>query len=142
MIDITKVYESYIYKNVPEKIFCPEQALSQLLSEEILFANYREIILDGKKCGHTCVLFVNCNDIFAWGCADAEDIPNEEALEKLYNYCVKYPVWGASIWCCMQRKTKPQAAAVNRMKEAKEWPIELDELEENWYDKRMRERII
>jgi hypothetical protein len=78
MIDITKVYESYIYKNVPEKIFFPEQALSQLLSEEILFANYREITLDGKKCGYTCVLFVNCNDIFAWGCADAEDIPDEE----------------------------------------------------------------
>lgn len=67
-------------------------------------------------------------------------ILNEESLEKLYNYCAKYPGWGSSIWCCMQRKTKPQAAVVKKMKEAKEWPAELDELKENLYDKHLRER--
>lgn len=34
MIDQTKVYENYIRNDVPSRIFCPEQALSQLLSEE------------------------------------------------------------------------------------------------------------
>lgn len=52
-------------------------------------------------------LYVNCSDVFAWGCADAEDYVDNDllALFKLY---LQEPSWGAALWCMIQRKERPQ----------------------------------
>ena len=61
--------------------------------------------------------FINCNDVFYWGCADAEAITPEniELLEKsmkdssgAYQYGELY---GTMLWCARVRKQRPQGAA-------------------------------
>lgn len=118
-----------------QTFFDPEMAISYLLKNQVLFSNYRKYEAYENSFSRTCVLFVNCNDIFAWGCADAEDLPSEEALEALYKLCVQYPTWGSAIWCCQRRKMQPQRPVAEYMKKANEWPAEImDSLEKNSYD--------
>ena len=117
--------------------FDPETAISQLVYEGVLFANYRNYSHDNKnftKDGCTIILFMNCSDVFAWGCADAEDVSSEEELKQLYDLCVKYPNMGSSIWACLKRGEKPQSPVAKRMKELNEWDISLDNLLDNKYD--------
>ena len=52
-------------------------------------------------------LHVNCNDIFAWGCADSEDITATE-IHELYRMWKKDPNWGVAAWCIKKRKMMPQ----------------------------------
>jgi hypothetical protein len=130
MLDPTKAY-------IEGDFFDVETAISQLLVESVLFANYRNYTHDDKnftKDGRTIILFMNCSDVFAWGCADAEDISSEEELKQLYDFCVKYPTWGSTIWACLKRNEKPQSPVEKKMKDCNEWPKELDSLLENKYD--------
>lgn len=59
--------------------------------------------------------FINCNDLFWWGCADGEDITEEnihllrEAIKDLEDY----PLSKADaplLFCCRVRKMRPQGA--------------------------------
>ena len=63
-----------------------DQMLAELLQAGVLFMNTRKYLGyrgEGLPVGETTVLFVLANDVFAWGCADAEDIPDKE-LPTLY----------------------------------------------------------
>lgn len=159
MLDPTKVYTAYTFQGKSEIDFDESIALSQLLAEGNLFPNWRSYTHDrdmpqprsilrrvrgfilkklnlAKIHDRTTVLYANCNDIFAWGCADAESIPNSEELKKLYDFSAKYPTWGTAIWCCTVRKERPQKPVEDAMKESNEWPEELmSTLNENCYDK-------
>jgi len=64
---------------------------------------------------------VNCNDLFYWGCADAEpivaaDIPDLEAakddMRKVYREEKKtnMTVYGELLWCARKRRQRPQKA--------------------------------
>jgi len=118
-----------------DKYFDEENALSALLKDGILFCNERNYSSTpgGPSEGLTIVLFVICNDIFAWGCADAEDLPISE-LENLYKMWLKNNKWGSTKWCCIRRKEKPQRPAVELMKKDGAWDDELECLSENRYD--------
>lgn len=62
--------------------FQEERALAYLLNEDVLFINSRPYIQNPwSKPEHrevsgseTIVVFVECNDLFAWGFSDAENI--------------------------------------------------------------------
>lgn len=111
-----------------------EKALAELLDKGVLFANSRDFLdLDGTKGGHTVVLFVNCNDIFAWGCADAEDLPHDE-IANLYKAVQADPAWGAAKWCCVRRQQKPQKPAEDMMQAAGSWDEVMEALPENTQD--------
>lgn len=148
MLSPEKVFVKYTYKSIEDLYFDEDEAIVQLLSEGILFTNFFDYSHGRDKNdkvqinGRSIVLFVNCNDVFAWGCSDAEDIRDILELKQLYNLCVEYPKWGSAIWCCLKRKMKPQAAVESKMKDMGEWPEELYGLQENSYNKYLREQII
>lgn len=110
--------------------FCDEErALSILLLDDKVFCNTGTFNDEKTVC-----LFVNCSDVFAWGCADAEafttsDIP---AIWKLYHENQNY---GTAKWCCLKRNMQPQAPVKQRMIEHGVWDDAMEALPENRYDK-------
>lgn len=103
-----------------------ELALSKLLEDRILFSNERKYS-DGEEEGSTVVLFVNCNDLFYWGCADAEDLPLGE-VQNLLKMHFKNPRWGSDKWCCLRRGLRPQIPVIEQMKKEGAWDDELEAL--------------
>ncbi len=93
---------------------------------------------DGKSDGHTIVLFVLCNDIFAWGCADAEDLSLDE-VEGVYKMWIKDKIWGPTKWSCLKRKEKPQDPVQKHMKRDGSWDEAMEALPENHYDAILKE---
>lgn len=118
---------------------CDEDlALAELLSAEIIFANCRPYVHSWKDRGEepdgrTVVLFVNCNDLFAWACADAEDLPLEE-VPTLYKAWKAEGRWGVEKWCCRRRNQRPQPPVERQMREAGVWDAEMEALPPNTQD--------
>lgn len=54
-------------------------------------------------------LIVDCNDLFFWGCADAEEF-SEQDIPDLLKALDESPKHGSVLWCCRKRKMRPQAA--------------------------------
>jgi hypothetical protein len=109
--------------------FDDEKALSELLADGVLFCN------SGAR---TTVLYVNCNDVFAWGCADAEDFLTDE-IRPLYRMWVANRIWGPVRWVCLKRNQKPQAPVERDMRAAGQWDDAMETLRENVYDRKRRE---
>lgn len=73
--------------------------------------------------------FVNCNDLFCWGCADCEEIENDndlEALKLAFEDCKNThrlgQYYASLLWVCRKRKARPQGAYYSHfMKEL--WPL-------------------
>jgi len=118
--------------------FDEEYAVAELLKANVLFLNSRKYYCnyDKKLQPETLVLFLNCNDTFAWGCADAEEVKSSE-LEELYKLYKKYGYSGTTIWVCKKRNEQPQ-------KPVREWLEkegvfdQIKELPENKYDELVR----
>lgn len=117
-------------KPKPELIFEESKALARLLAEEVVFINSHwweeSWPEDAKK---KTSLNVNCNDIFAWGCADAEEI-NYNEIQSLYDHWLKDNVWGPAKWCCHRRGQKPQKPVIDAMKKAGSWDGSMENLPE------------
>lgn len=149
MLEPEKVYINYTHKDEQGTVFFEDVAIVQLLEDGVLFASSHKYGVSESKnsqkgdtikvLGETITLFVVCSDIFAWGCADAEDLPMEK-VESLYALCLKYPNWGSAIWCCLQRNEKPQSPVAKKMKEENCWPEELDKLNQNRYDNYLKDQ--
>ena len=127
-IDPQKVY-------LGDGYFDEDEALAQMLSDGYLFANARPYAMKVGEpaAGQTVVLFVICSDTFAWGCADAEELPFNQ-IEPLYQSILKHPVWGAAIWCCKRRGEQPQRPVRAKMQAAGVWDDSLEALSPNVYD--------
>lgn len=113
---------TYIKSGSDKLYFIEESAIIELLAANVLFmcGGY------GSK-SDTIELAVNCNDLFWWGTADAEQcLPNE--LEDLYKAWKADPRWGPDIWCCHHRKLQPQVPIVKKMKSDGVWTNELEAL--------------
>lgn len=86
-----------------------------------------ESVKDGPVPGHREegeIPFINCNDFFAWGCADGEDI-NEETLpelQKAVEDCKGDMETGALLYCARRRKIRPQGACYSMIPEEL-WPL-------------------
>jgi len=110
-----------------DKEFESELALSVLLLERVVFINdfWWKKGWD-KEQKRMFSINVNCNDVFAWGASDAEDLAFEE-LEMLFNYYKKDPYWGTAVWCIIKRGYLPQKPVYKAIQKEGIW--NLDELE-------------
>jgi len=72
--------------------------------ETALLEDYASInVCDDDKIG----LYVNCNDLFYWACADSEEIePNE--LQDLFKCYEKSKSFGGFLWACKKTGMRPQ----------------------------------
>lgn len=140
---IAEQFELFDWNNKPKysSYFDEELALAELLKEGVVFCNSMDYMYDNKKAGHTIVLFVNCNDIFAWALADGEDLPLEE-LKNLYSMWKEDNRWGPAKWCCKRRNERPQGPVARDMVLSGSWEDWMYDLKENGYDKIMKERVL
>jgi hypothetical protein len=92
-----------------------------------------EVVLIGSKNNDGIGALVICNDIFAWGCADAEDLPYSE-IENVWRMWRRDPEWGTAIWCIQRRKEMPQKAVEKLIRAAGLWDLDQMQLDENWQD--------
>ncbi len=65
--------------------------------------------------------FVNCNDVFFWGCADAEPI-SAETLDDLEKALKETELDGCNLYCARRREMRPQGALYKYL-EKKNWPL-------------------
>jgi hypothetical protein len=103
-----------------------QEKLAELMREDVV-----EIGFDEN-------LYVNCNDIFAWGCSDAEQLPLDE-ISNLYKLWLENKMWGAAKWCCFKRNEKPQNPVEKEMKAANVWDNQIEKLPNNYYDTKLKE---
>lgn len=114
--------------------FDGSMAAGILLMNSVLFVNQRKYVeIDGTIAGSTTVIFAICNDVFMWGCADAEAILNDE-LKPLFMMWHENNTWGPVRWICIKRNEKPQGPIVRDMKAAGVWDDVLEALPENYVD--------
>ncbi len=119
------------YKIKGEEFFEGEQALIVLLEEEKIFLNSCWWEKEWpEEARNNIAIHVNCNDIFAWGAADAETLPYKE-LENLYSMWKKDPMWGTAVWCIQQRGFMPQRAVYDYIKDQGIWDLDSMGLEVN-----------
>ena len=78
----------------------------------------------------TACVWVNCNDLFAWACADCEPITMRE-LPELYKFYKADPKWGTTKWCCRKRNLQPQRPVIESMKKDGVWDEMMENLEKN-----------
>ena len=134
-----------LFPDKPEKemMFEPEKALAHLLISERVFINnhwWKSAIKKNdlhrlpenpwpEDACETFGIFVNCNDVFAWACADAEEMTHDE-LESVYEHFEKDPVYGTVVWCIKKRQQMPQAPVYDDIQKAGIW--DLDEIKKSW----------
>lgn len=109
-----------------EDYFCHEGAIAQLLLDETVF-------IGETNEGKTSCFFVNCNDVFAWACADGEDVKVHE-IKNLYEMHMKDRQWGSTKWCILKRGMMPQKPILEAIKIDGSWDLDEKKLEENHYD--------
>lgn len=96
--------------------------LAVLLGKEIVY------YVNGK-------LWVLCNDMFAWACADQEELPlTFDAITELWQMWYADQKWGDVKWCCVRRNEQPQEPVIGMMKKAGSWDDVMEALPENKYD--------
>jgi len=115
------------YKEKEE--FSSEAALTALLLEQKVFVTARwyedKWPEDAKKMISINVL---CNDIFAWGCADAEGLQYNE-LNDLFNHYEKDSKWGTAVWCIKKRGKLPQKPVYEAIQADEIWNLDEMDLE-------------
>lgn len=120
-----------------------QKALACLLASDICFLNVKNVGTKEKP-EWTTVVYVNANDIFAWGCSDAESITNNDGeadseIIALYKCWKENPNWGFAKWLCFKRNEQPQNPVKDLMIKNNCWDETLEALPENYYDMKRRE---
>lgn len=141
-----------LYKNKPEgiseeMIFDENAALAHLLATSNVFLNnhWWMSVKENKEnpwpkdACETFSINVNCNDVFAWACADGEEVTFKE-LEDLYAHFHKDSTWGCAIWCIKKRGYMPQNPVEDAIRKAGIWDLDSMGLEENPSEKYYREK--
>lgn len=116
-------------KNYPDKpetelIFDDNRALAMLLINDVIFLNdhWWETTWP-DNCKAKTSLNVNTNDIFMWGCADAETIDYKD-IKEVYDYWLKDPYWGTAVWACKRNNMLPQKPVYNDIQKAGIWDLD------------------
>ena len=126
--------EQFPDKPPTEMMFEDAKALARLLAEEVIFLNSHWWEKDWpERAQKVASLNVNCNDIFAWACADAEELEHDE-IQALYDLWLADRRWGAAKWCAIKRRQKPQPPVVAAMKKDGAWDACMEALGENTQD--------
>jgi hypothetical protein len=114
------------YPDMPETEirFESEQGLALLLLNEVVFLNSHhwedEWPAEARAAAY---LGVNCSDVFAWGCSDAEGAAYSD-LEAVYRHWRKDPHWGTAVWCMIKRREMPQRPVEKRIRDAGIWDLD------------------
>ena len=126
--------EQFPDKPATERVFEDGRALARLLAAEVVFLNSHWWEKDWpERAQKITSLNVNCNDIFAWGCADAEEIAHDE-IQGLYDLWFADRTWGPAKWCAIKRRQQPQPPVIAAMKKAGTWDTCMDALGANTQD--------
>ena len=159
-------YEDFLYTyhyNGKEFIgFNENEALAYLLKEDVCFINTRPYVENPWQDkdswtigGETIVVFALCNDVFAWGSADAETVQSVETIydedtydykgDKLYLHTLlkaylEEGYQGVVKWCCIKRNERPQEPVEQKLRESGCWDDIMELLPENSHVKFMREK--
>lgn len=126
--------DKFKIKGQEDEEYCEaEQIVSELLKLELCFVNYRKFWCDSNKRieDYTIVVFLICNDLFAWGCADCESIGSEKDLISIWKYHCDDSKYGTLKWCCKKRNMQPQGPYIDLMKNDGCWTDELESLRKN-----------
>jgi hypothetical protein len=108
----------------PEGEVQTEAALAIMLLNEAVFTNeHRSTRQGADDLKGATSLYVTCNDVFAWGCADLEDMRHDQIAE-VFGYWEKDPGWGTAVWCMIQRGQMPQRPIMDRIARAGIWDLE------------------
>lgn len=113
------------YPDKPERelVFEQEDALALLLINEVVFLNSHHWEDDWPVEARKAIsINVNCNDVFVWGCADAETLPYGE-IQALYDMWAKDPREGGNVWCIIRRKQLPQRPVAEAIRKAGIWDL-------------------
>ena len=73
-------------------------------------------------------LYLNCNDVFFWGCADTEVIQPSD-IEDLFEWWIQDEKWGEIKFACKKRNMQPQIPIVEDIKKDGKWEGWMDDLE-------------
>lgn len=122
---VGKIEQEYVdTKGETRKIFQEDAALAILLLDDQVFLNdhwwEKSWPEDAKR---RTSLNLNCNDVFAWGCADAETIDFKD-IEPIYQFWKKDPVWGTAVWCMIRRNQMPQRPVEKKIRDAGIWNLD------------------
>ena len=88
-------------------------------------------------------LRVNCNDVFAWGCSDSEDIDyghyisedfGSNELYDLLKLYLEHNRWGPVKWVCRKCDRAPQSPMVKEMIREGVWDEDMQALRHNSID--------
>lgn len=118
-----------------ERLF-PQEALAlMMLQDGLLFCLRGKSVDDSEK--SVIAVCVNCNDLFYWGCADAEELPlitfKDEDEDVFWDFYERYRTKGddgAVEWCCLRRGMRPQYPVEKSMRDRGVWTEELEALPE------------
>lgn len=126
---------SPMYPDKPpvETIFERDIALAVLLIEGVVFLNDHWWKRDDgwpEEACKTTSINVNTNDVFAWGCADAEEITLKD-IEDVYTHWERDPTFGPAVWACKRNNLMPQKPVADAIRGAGIWDIDNMNLKEN-----------
>lgn len=119
--------------------FDEELAVAHMLISGQLYLNSRRYLEHDwgsnstPSQSYTSVVFVSCNDVFAWACADGEPLPYTE-IKDLFMLWHEDKTWGAVKWVCIKRNMQPQKPVANAMKKESKWCSVMESLPKNKYD--------
>lgn len=117
-----KYISIYIPEWVLDKNYSePDYKLAHLISQDVIFINNGHWDKNWPK-DHVSI-HVNCNDVFAWGVADAEDITHSD-IGELYEMWKKDPIYGPAAWCIKKRKIMPQKPVADDIRKLGIWDLE------------------
>lgn len=112
-------YESTI-NDETTTVYDESEILAFLLAKSVIFANtlcFDDESEDQKLSDYarkSIGLYVNCNDLFFWGCADAIQLTYFDIVD-VYEHYMKGEV---DVWCCKQRNLMPQKPIADGMRKA------------------------
>ena len=135
--------EDFIIKGHDKSWFDEVKAVCYLLERDILFLNQRKYIEDNVEPPtiepKTMVIFMNCSDVFAWGCADGFsityshnlDIEKNELYRLLTYVLADKQHYGVIKYACWKQNMQPQKAIVADLKHDGVWDSWWEDLPPN-----------
>jgi len=115
------IYTEYVMNNGQKDVdFDEEMALACLLMNSVVFVNSSWWEKPPRK---DIDIFVNCNDIFGWACADAEML-NLEDLQDLYMHWHKDKSFGPAVWCAKKRHLMPKKPVEKLIRQRGIWDLD------------------
>lgn len=126
-------YDWVDHKGIPQHANFTDKMLAKLLIDDVLFVgdfNSGPFFTNETQDKSTACVWVNCNDVFSWGCADVENLPESE-IPALFAECKKDPKWGSTKWCAKKRNQQPQKPIIEQMKKEGVWDEEMENLGKN-----------